>query len=274
MMRSARGSFGVRFAGAAATLCVLAVLVGCAGTEETLTLEPKTKVAVEPATKTKPETKAEAKPQTKMGAPTEGEGPPSVLSTLEQGKWVSLFDGKTLRGWRVTKEDEFEMHGKVEVKKGAIYTGVGMPFSGLTWTGDFPKENFEVALEAMRTTGVDIFCGTTFPVGKGHVSLICGGWGDTVVGISSVDGMNASENETTKVMSFENDKWYGIRIRVTKAKIEAWIDDKQVIEQVRKGHEFSLYGGVEPLTPFGVFAWQSEGALRNIRFRRLKGDEK
>ena len=36
--------------------------------------------------------------------------------------------------------------GKVEVKEGAIHTGVGMPFSGISWAGDFPTQNFEVEI--------------------------------------------------------------------------------------------------------------------------------
>ena len=36
------------------------------------------------------------------------------------------------------------------------------------------------------------------------VHLIVGGWGGTVVGLSSIDGMDASENETTITESL---KW-------------------------------------------------------------------
>ncbi|MFW6161856.1 MAG: 3-keto-disaccharide hydrolase [Planctomycetota bacterium] len=203
-------------------------------------------------------------------ATTTDDGPPSVLSTLEPGKWVALFNGKNMKGWRVVEKYEFEMHGKIEVKDGEIRLGTGMPFSAITWTGDFPLEGYEVELETKRTSGVDIFAGTTFPIGESHASFIVGGWGDTVVGISSVDHMNAAENETTVVQGFDNKKWYRFRIRVTKPKIEAWINDKQVVDLERKGHKFSLYGGTDAMVPFGIFTWQSESALRNIRFRRLK----
>jgi len=206
--------------------------------------------------------------------PTEPEGPPTVLSSVPLEEWVPIFNGKSLKGWRVPEQFEFESHGKIEARDDAIHLGEGNPFSAIAWAGEFPTENFEVELEAMRTKGADIFCGMTFPVGGAHVSLICGGWGDTVVGISSVDDMNASENETTKIMSFDNDKWYRIRARVTEARIEAWVDNEQVVELERKGHEFSLYGGIEPTSPFGIFTWQSAGALRGIRFRRLPGTPK
>ena len=80
---------------------------------------------------------------------------------------------------------------------------MGDPFTGINWTNDFPKMNYEVALDAMRVMGSDFFCGLTVPVGDTFCSLIVGGWGGSLVGISSLDGMDASENETTKFISFE-----------------------------------------------------------------------
>jgi len=139
--------------------------------------------------------------------------PELVKTPLEQ--WVPLFDGKTLRGWRIVEKWEFELHGKIEVKDGALCMAKGMPFSAIAWDGELPKENFEVEVEAKRTDGGDIFCGLTLPVGSSHVSLVCGGWGNTVTGISSIDDLNASENETTAIIEYENNRWYRIRARVT-----------------------------------------------------------
>ncbi len=64
-----------------------------------------------------------------------------------------------------------------------------------------------------------------FPVKKSHCSLVLGGWGGSLTGLSSLDGFDASENETTNVMDFKEGQWYKIRLRVTEKKIEAWIDD-------------------------------------------------
>jgi len=190
-------------------------------------------------------------------------------TTVPPGEWLSLFDGKSLKGWKVPDQDDFAAHGKVEAKKGTIALGEGTPFTGMVWTGDFPKEDFEVSVDAMRTGGIDIFCGLTVPVGKSHVTLVLGGWGDSVVGLSSVDDRNASDNETTKIMSFKNKKWYNVRMRVTKAKIEAWIDDKQVVDLKRKGHKFTIYEELRPIRPVGFFSWNTEAALKNIDMARL-----
>lgn len=260
-----------RFPAAAAAALVVGLLTSCTVEEEARQPDPKMSTAALAT----PTTEAEVKPEPQTAtAPATEEGPPSVLSTLEPGKSVALFNGKSLKGWRVVEKAEFEMHGKIEVKEGEIRLEVGMPFSAITWTGDFPLEGYEIEFEAKRTSGVDIFAGTTFPVGESHVSLIVGGWGDTVVGISSVDDMNAAENETTVIKSFDNNQWYRFRIGVTQAKIEAWIGDKQVVDLEREGHRFSLYGGTEAMAPFGIFTWRSESALRNIRFRRLNDDTK
>ena len=75
-----------------------------------------------------------------------------------------------------------------------------------------PKTNFEISLDAKRVQGHDFFCGLTFPVGDSFASLIVGGWGGAVCGISSIDGNDASSNDTTTRRKFDNDKWYHIRL--------------------------------------------------------------
>lgn len=60
-----------------------------------------------------------------------------------------------------------------------------------------PVMNYELSLEAMRVDGSDFFCGLTFPVGSNFCSFIVGGWGGGVVGLSSLNSEDASQNETT-----------------------------------------------------------------------------
>jgi hypothetical protein len=129
--------------------------------------------------------------------------------------------------------------------------------------------NYEVELEAMRVDGSDFFCGLTFPVGKKHLSLIVGGWGGGVCGISSLDGNDASENETTTYRRFKNKTWYPVRLRVTEEKIEAWLEGKKIVDVKTKGKMLSLRVEVEPSKPFGFSTWQTTGALRKIRIREL-----
>src|SRR5690606_25452467 len=108
-----------------------------------------------------------------------------------------LFDGKTLAGWKVT---DFAGHGEVHVKDGVLRIEMGAGLGGVTYTNPVPKLDYEVTLQARKIAGGDFFCGLTVPVRDSHCTLIVGGWGGGLVGISSIDGMDASENETMKVL--------------------------------------------------------------------------
>lgn len=181
--------------------------------------------------------------------------------------WRNLFDGKSLKGW---KKSEFGGQGEVDVEEGAITLGFADGCTGVTWGGDFPKVDYEVSVEAKRVDGNDFFCGMTFPVQESPCSLIVGGWGGTVVGLSSIDGNDAANNDTTKIMRFEKGRWYSIRVRVTAKKIEAWIDNKQVVDQATEGHKIGIRSEVEASKPFGICSWCTTAALRNIRWRPLE----
>jgi hypothetical protein len=180
-----------------------------------------------------------------------------------------MFDGQTLTGWR---ETQFAGHGEVRCQSGVMTLSMGDPFTGGNWTNDFPKVNYEVALDAMRLTGSDFFCALTVPVGTNFCSLIVGGWGGSLVGISSLDGMDASENETTKFSNFETGRWYRIRLRVTEKRIEGWIDKEKLVDVDTTDKRISVRpGDIELSQPFGLAAWQTGAAMREIKYRRVSG---
>lgn len=187
----------------------------------------------------------------------------------------ALFDGKSLAGWA---QSGFEAEGAVKVEKpfrggpGAIVIEAGTTLSGITWTkgGELPRTNYEITLEAMKLAGGDFFCGLTFPVGKAACSFIVGGWGGMVVGISSIDRMDASENETTQGREFSDHRWYRIRVRVTDDKIEAWLDAEKMVEVETKDRTFSLRpGDIQKSLPLGIATYMTRAAVRDIRLRRL-----
>ncbi len=192
------------------------------------------------------------------------------VEQAEADPWKVLFDGKSLLGWKATN---FGGEGAVEVRDGMIVMEMGGDMSGITFTGKPPRTNYELQLEGQRLQGSDFFCTTTFPVGEEHCSLVVGGWGGTVVGLSNVDYYDASDNLTTSFREFKDNTWYAIRIRVSDHKISAWIDDEKVVEQPRKGHKFDLRMEVDLSRPLGFSTWQSSGAVRGIRVRLLTADE-
>jgi hypothetical protein len=188
-------------------------------------------------------------------------------ATPAESGWQPLFDGKTLANWQTTK---FAGDGGVTVENGQIILGTGRPLTGITWAGaEMPTTNYEIALQAMRVEGRDFFAGVTFPVADSFCSLILGGWGGTVIGLSSINGMDASENETSQSMEFESGRWYNIRIRVTPEKIEAWLDDRQIISQDLKGKKITTRSEVDPSQPLGVASYRTKAALREFRMRKL-----
>jgi hypothetical protein len=217
-------------------------------------------------------------PQVRPGTDNyqEGPAPNEILSAAAlqpvsevEGKgWHPIFDG-SLTGWRVT---EFGGGGRVEIKQGLMFFKMGGPFTGVNFTNVIPNQNYEVTLEAMRVEGDDFFCGLTFPIGDSCSSLILGGWGGSTAGISSIDGHDASANETSQEMSFETGHWYRIRLRVSEQKLEAWVGQKKIVEVVRAGHKFSMYASeIEQSKPFGLASWATSAAFRDIRIRDIPG---
>lgn len=196
---------------------------------------------------------------------------PQAAAADKEETSTSLFDGKSLGKWKGT---EFGGEGEVDVKDGRIVMHMGNPMTGVTWSGEYPKTNYEISLEAMRIDGSDFFCGLTFPVGDDPCSFICGGWGGGVVGLSSLDGLDASENETTRYKEFESNRWYKIRVRVTPEKIAAWIDDKQMVDVDTKDKRIGIRIEVELSRPLGISCYNTTAALRDIKVRRLDADSK
>jgi len=186
--------------------------------------------------------------------------------TAQQSAWKSMFDGRSLAGW---KETPFSGRGKVRVEDGAIVLEKGV-LTGITWAGDFPKSNFEVRLEAMRVQGSDFFAGITFPFFDTHCTWINGGWGGMVVGLSSLDNMDASENETSQMRTFENGRWYQLRLLVTTDRMQAWIGDEKVIDVYVANRDIGLRSGeIELSAPFGIASYSTVAKLRKIEYRVL-----
>ena len=199
-----------------------------------------------------PVVRGETSPQT---------GQPEPLDADE----TPLFDGKTLLGWR---QSRFLGSGKVQVENGKIVLGVGF-MTGITWTNDLPRMDYEISLEAMRVEGSDFFCGLTFPVAENSCSLIVGGWGGNVVGLSSLDYADAANNETTQLIEFATGRWYKIRVRVQPGHIQAWVDEKKVADVKSAGRKVSIRSECEPSLPMGIASYSTKAALQNIRMKRL-----
>ncbi len=192
-------------------------------------------------------------------------------SLAERVAWKPLLKGSDLSGWTKTN---FGGEGDVELSGGQLTLGFGDPLTGINYEGkDFPNDNYEMRWEAKRLQGQDFFVGVTFPIGNEFCSLIAGGWGGSLIGISCIDGNDASENETTGSEDFKNNEWYRFRVRVEPDRLLAWINDREVVSVERDGHQFSLRIEVEKSRPLGYCNFQCEAAIRGWEYRHLQDED-
>ena len=184
---------------------------------------------------------------------------------------LKLFDGKSLEGW---KRVESTRAGIVAIEDGAIVLESGGPMTLLVSTRvDLPRIDYEIAFEAKRTVGNDFFAAATFPVGKSHITLVNGGWGGSVTGLSSLNGSDASENDSRRFVKYENDKWYRFRVRVTDEVIRCWVDDREIFAVDHRDQEVKTRIETRSCQPLGFASYRSRGLIRSVEVRGLSTAE-
>lgn len=194
---------------------------------------------------------------------------PADPTRLRPGEVAELFNGRDLTGWKVLTDGYFDQAGKVHVEDGALVLGAGNEMTGVQWTGRVLRDNFRINLEAKRVEGEDFFCGLTFPVGKGYVTLILGGWSGSVVGLSNVDHLSAVDNNTTRIVEFKKNTWYSVEARVGGGRIRVRLDGQLIIDQETTGRNFDVWPQQEPARPLGITTYATKGAIRDICVERL-----
>jgi len=147
--------------------------------------------------------------------------------------------------------------------------------AGIVWQGDLPEAPYEMEWQARRVDGWDFFCGLTFPVRSKDecVTLILGGWGGGVVGISSIDGLDASfkQNPSYSIVDFEKNQWYAFKLTVTNDRIVITMDGSPLINVPIQGKLLSLRSGpIEEMAPLSISTWQTDGQVKHLRWRSLK----
>jgi len=196
------------------------------------------------------------------------ESPPGPAARVSEAGWVAMESIGPEKWLPIDEEVEVLWNEGTRVMR----IGMGTDLNGVRWTGSLPTVPYAVELEARRLSGSDFFCGLTFPVRDGtrSVSLIVGGWGGYLVGISSIDGLDASENSTGSQYQFEDQRWYRIRVEVAEERLQAWIDDRQVVDAHTEGQELSLrVGPIEDCAPFGLATWLTSAEVRGVKWRKL-----
>jgi hypothetical protein len=169
-------------------------------------------------------------------------------------------------------------------KAGVLILKAGAPFCAVKYEGKeelLARTGYEISWDAMRVEGSDFFSALTFPVlkknSKGediNASLVTGGWGGWVVGISSVGHQFASENETTRSYEFETGRWYRFTVQVTPQVIRCLIGGKEQFKLDTRDKTLSMHPSeIQKCEPLGFSTYQTTGAIRNVQIRALKDGE-
>ena len=179
-----------------------------------------------------------------------------------------LFNGRDTTEWKTVA---ITGSGTLSAADGCLKLGAGTPLSLCrVAAGDkLPKTDYEIEFEARRDEGSDLFACLTFQVGAEQASLAIGGWGGRTCGLSSINGADASENETSKSLAFENGKWYRIKLRVAGRRISAWIDGEKLFDYDATDTMLSTRIEVAGCAPLGLATYRTAASWRKLELRRL-----
>ena len=110
-------------------------------------------------------------------------------------------------------------------------------------------------------------------MGGSHCSFVTGGWGGETVGLSTLDGMDASENDTSGSFAFEKGKWYTFRVRVSEKRIQTFIGDKRLVNVGTEDRKVSIRLECMPCRPLGVATYRTTGEVKSMEIRPLTAGE-
>jgi formylglycine-generating enzyme required for sulfatase activity len=196
-------------------------------------------------------------------------GPKEPAEDVKPGQWQSLFDGKTLDGWRVVKGANFGETPQVTPRGGLLVFERGGPDIAVSWTRPFPTTGYELSLECRLDVIGEGWC-VIFPVGDSHCRLVVGGWRGSVAGLDLLDGREARDNDTTKRVQSVAGRWSTAVLRVTEKRVQASLDGRVIVDQTREGHTFGLDRYSDAVKPFGLYVIRTTASMRNIRLRHIE----
>lgn len=189
----------------------------------------------------------------------------------DEGEWTSLFDGKSLDGWKAS-----EQQGAFSIEDGQIVAHGGRShlfYTGRVHNGDF--KNFEFSADVMTRPGSN--SGIYF-----HTAYQPSGWpraGFEVQVNNTFKGDNRRTGSLYGVRNvykqFANDnEWFNLNIQVRGKNVQVRLNGMLVVDYVEPNPPFRADPAFERVINHGTFALQghdpaSRTHFKNIRVRHL-----
>lgn len=172
-----------------------------------------------------------------------------------------LFDLSSLGDWETGvfgNPDDFDLTDN----------GVVIPqtstLAGMTYRGEPPVSPYRLQVDVTKRYGDDFFCGLTFPVRDSHLTLVLGGWGGGVSGLSCIDGEDASDNFTKHVEYFPNGKRQTVVVDVTDERVVARVDGRVLVDADLRGRELGLRTEVLASRPLGIATFATSSLIHSV----------
>ncbi|HEY2350581.1 MAG TPA: DUF1080 domain-containing protein [Puia sp.] len=187
------------------------------------------------------------------------------ITGTHSGEWVSLFDGKSLNGWKVG-----ENAATFSVKDGQIV--VHGPTAHLFYNGDYQNhvfKNFEFKADVMTYPGAN--SGIYF-----HTQFQEGGWPKTGFEVQ----VNNSHTDWKRTGSLYNVvdikevyvkdmEWFTEYIKVEGKHVTIKINDKTVVEYTEPSDFKPAPGQTDHFLSNGTFALQGHDPKGEVHFKNI-----
>ncbi len=190
----------------------------------------------------------------------------SAAAPMKKKKWISLFDGKTLNGWKVGANPE-----TFKVENGAIV--VNGKVAHLFYDGDAGAhyfKNFELSLDIMTMPGSN--SGVYF-----HTQYQEGGWPqkgyEVQVNNSHTDwrrtaGLYAVQD--VKEAPAKDNEWFNMHIVVKDKHVTIFVNKKQVVDYTEPEHPERPKGMEVRLISSGTIALQGHDPKSKVLYKNIK----
>jgi glycerophosphoryl diester phosphodiesterase len=187
-------------------------------------------------------------------------------SQADDGKWQSLFDGKSLEGWNAEDLDEC-----FKVQDGAIVAGGG-PLARLSYVGPINKhdfKNFELKIEVLAKPGSN--GGVFFHTGpqskflkKGYEVQVCNSCGST----GQTGSLFVIKN--LDMSPVKDDGWFEYHIIVSGKRIVIKVNGKTTVDYTEPANPKRPDSWEDRVLSHGLIALQAHDPESTVLYRKIR----